>query len=414
MSDYYLTDEHRQLRESVRAFAQAEIRPHVQDMENARALAPELSRHIARQGWLGATISPVHGGMGAGHVAKTVILQEVSKVCAAMGAMLQASQLGAAKIIHFGSAEQRQAWLPGIAAGTILPTIAVTEPGNGGHLLGMAGTAVRDGDSYVLNGHKVHVGNSVIGDVHGVVLRTGPGSRGLSAFLVEREREGLHVQEHRQSLGLHGFGFGELTLDNCRVPAANLLGAEGDGLDVAYSSSTLYGRPNLTAVALGIHQNLVQETVQFCKERQRYGAPLWKLGVIKDRLGRMQNRLMTARLSAYHAVHLLDVAEQIDKKCPDKLTGYAADQLAAEGSCDPELMSAKLTNVEYALDSARDAMDIHAAAGLFAERAVERCLRDAHALAAPAGTSDIQRLRLAETALGVSAGSYSARIRPAA
>jgi alkylation response protein AidB-like acyl-CoA dehydrogenase len=131
--------------------------------------------------------------MGAGHLAKTIIIEELSRVSGAMGAMgamVQASQLGVAKIIHFGSDRQKKAWLPAIAAGDCRPTIAVTEPESGGHVLGMSASAVRDGDDYILNGRKVFVGNSHVGDLHGVVVRTGDGSKGLSASLVEAGRPG--------------------------------------------------------------------------------------------------------------------------------------------------------------------------------------------------------------------------------
>lgn len=326
--------------------------------------------------------------MGAGHLAKTIIIEELSRVSGAMGAMVQASQLGTAKIVHFGSDEQRKTWLPAIAAGECLPTIAVTEPESGGHVLGMTASAVRDGDDYILNGSKVFVGNSHVGDLHGVVVRTGPGSKGLTAFLVESDRPGFRTGPQQPAMGLHGFSFGELVFENCRVPASNRLGDEGDGLSVAYSSSVLYGRANLTAVSLGIHQAIMEETTRFTAERHRYGKPLHELPSVKLKLGQMQSRLMTARLTAYHAVHLLD-------------RGL---------SCDAELMNAKLFNVESALDSARNAMEIHAAAGLFTDRPIERYLRDAHHIFAPAGTSDIQLLRLAEVALGTAKGSWSEKL----
>lgn len=390
MDAYFLTDRHRQLRKEVRAFAETEVRLRVGEMEQSRAVQHDLSRMIASQGWIGVTIGTEFGGMGLGHLAKTIIIEELARVSGAMGAMVQASQLGVAKILHFGNDEQKARWLPPIADGRCLPTIAVTERESGGHVLGMTATAVRDGADYVLNGSKVFVGNSHVGDVHGVVVRTGPGSGGLSAFLVEADRPGFSLGAHQAAMGLHGFSFGELIFEDCRVPAANLLGAEGDGLAVAYSSSILYGRPNLTAVALGIHQALVQETSAFVSERYRYGKPLGELLPIKLKLGLMQSRLMTARLAAYHAVHTLD------QGLP----------------CDAELMNAKLINVESALDTARNAMEIHAAAGLYLDRPVERYLRDAHHIFAPAGTSDVQLIRLAEVALGTAKGQWSQRLAP--
>jgi acyl-CoA dehydrogenase len=387
MTSYFTTPEHERLRVEVRDFAEAKVAPRVTEMEQSRAVHVELSRLIAQQGWLGVTVDPRYGGMGLGHLAKTIIIEELSRVSGAMGAMVQASQLGVAKIVHFGNEEQKQRWLPAVSDGRCMPTIAVTEPESGGHVLGMTATAARCGDEYIINGQKVFVGNSHVGDLHGVVVRTGPGSGGLTALLVEAGAPGLSLGAHEPAMGLHGFSFGELIFDNCRVPIGNLLGAEGDGLAVAYSSSILYGRPNLTAVALGIHQALVEHTVEFARTQRRYGEPLAELPTVKQKLGQMQSQLMTARLTAYHAAHQLD----------------------AGVPCDAELISAKLTNVESSLDSARTAMEVHAAYGLDPGRHIERFLRDANHIYAPAGTSDVQRLRLAEVALGTYQEQWSAR-----
>ncbi|MCH7230608.1 acyl-CoA dehydrogenase family protein [Glycomyces sp. L485] len=388
MTGYFTDDQHDALRSAVRDFAEREVRPRIPEMENKKAVHRRLSRMIARQGWIGVTVGREYGGMGMGHLAKTIIIEELSRVSGAMGAMVQASQLGVAKILHFGNEVQKKTWLPAIASGRCLPTIAVTETVSGGHVLGMQTTAVRDGSDYILNGHKVFVGNSHVGDLHGVVVRTGPGSKGLSAFLVESDRPGFALAPQQSTMGLHGFSFGELLFENCRVPATNMLSTEGDGLSVAYSSSILYGRSNLTAVSLGIHQAILEATVKYASERTLYGKPISELDNIKQKIGQIQSRLMTARITAYHAVHLLD------KGLP----------------CDVELMNAKLVNVESALDSAREAMEIHAAAGLSTDRPIERYLRDAFHIFAPAGTSDVQRLRLAEEALGRSRGQWSEKI----
>lgn len=375
---YFTTAQHHRLRKQVAHFADTEVRPRIAEMESTRSVHHGLSRSIAEQGWIGVTVGTDYGGMELGHLAKTIVIEELARVNGAMGAMVQASQLGVAKILHFGTEQQKRRWLPEIAAGRCLPTIAVTEPTSGSHVAGMAGTARRDGDDYILNGHKVFIGNSHIADVHGVVMRTGPGSKGLSAFLVEANTPGLSLGDQQATMGLHGFSFGDLIFDDCRVPADNLLGAIGDGLPIAYSSSMLYGRPNLTAVALGIHRALVEDTVHFTQQQHRYSKPLSELPTVAQKLGQLHSHLMTARLAAYHAVHLLD------QGLP----------------CDEELMNAKLVNVETLLDSARIAMQVHAACGLIADRAIERNVRDAQHIYAPAGTSDIQRLRLAEIALG--------------
>jgi alkylation response protein AidB-like acyl-CoA dehydrogenase len=365
------------LRGQVRDFAKAEVLPRVGEMEVSRTAHRELSRLIARQGWIGAMVPRRYGGMGLGAVGKTVIIEELSRVSAAMGAMAQASILGVAKIVLFGDEEQRRTWLPAVAAGAVLPTIAVTETGSGSHVLGMQATAAPRRGGYVLNGRKVFVGNSAIGDLHGVVVRTGHGSSGLSAFLVESSRPGCQAGPAREAMGLHGFSFGELVLDECWVPAANLIGAEGDGLAVAYSSSVLYGRPNLAAVSLGIHEALVADTIAYAAGQHRYDRPLTDLPTVKAKLGTMQERLMSARLALYDAVAKLEAGQP----------------------CDADLFHAKLVNAESAIDSARTAMEVHGACALFPDRPVERYLRDAFHMLAPAGTSDVQTLRLAEHAL---------------
>ncbi|MFA1543519.1 acyl-CoA dehydrogenase family protein [Actinomadura monticuli] len=376
------TDDHHKLRRTVREFGLAEVASRVAEMESSAVVDTVLPDLIARQGWIGVTIPRQYGGMGAGHLAKTIIIEELSRVSGAAGAIAQASQLGVAKILHFGTERQKQQWLPPIAAGECLPTIATTEEGSGGHVLGMQATARRDGDHYVLNGRKKYVGNAHPAHVHGAVFRSAAesdGSRSLMAFLVEASRPGVRVEPYQSAVGLRGFSFGDVVFEDVRVPATNRLGDEGDGLDVAYSSSVLYGRPNLTAVALGIHQAIVDSTVEFVTTRVRYGAPLAELPTIKHKLGLMRHRLLTARVAAYHAVHLLDHGEP----------------------CDDELMSAKYGNVEAAMDSARTALEIHAAAGLRTDREAERYYRDAACVYAPAGTGDIQLLRLAETVLGI-------------
>jgi alkylation response protein AidB-like acyl-CoA dehydrogenase len=386
MDTAYLTPRHEALRHSVRDFALAEIAPRIAAMEATGAVDHEASALIARQGWMGATIGTAYSGMGAGHLAKTLIVEELSRVSGAMGAMAQASQLGVAKLLHYGDEGQKSTWLPALADGSILSTIAVTETGSGGHVLGMKSTGRRRGREYVLDGTKVFVGNSHIGGLHGVVVNTGGRrSKALSAFLVESDRPGFSLKPHRPALGLHGFSFGELVLDRCRVPAANRIGEEGDGLAVAYSSSILYGRPNLTAVSLGLHQAIMDETLAFVQDRRRYDGPLSALSGVQRKVGQMQSRLMTARLAAYDSVH------RLDHGLP----------------CDAELINAKHVNVEATLDSARTAMEIHAAAGLQTDRPLERLLRDAFHTYAPAGTGDIQLHRLSEHALGEGRSPWS-------
>lgn len=382
---YFTGPRHEMLRREVRAFARTEIAPLVEQMDRSAQVQQDLAWQIAKRGWMGVTIGREFGGMAAGHLAKTIMLEELSAVSGAAGAITQASQLGTAKILHYGTTEQQRRWLPRIANGDCLPTIAVTEEESGGNVLEMGATAVRDGDHYILNGHKTFVGNSHVGDLHGVVARTGSGSRGLTAFLVESTRRGCDLVPPQESIALRGFSFGKITFHDCRVPATNVLGGEGAGLDVAYSSSIVYGRPNLTAVALGLHRAVHQRIVEFCQSQVRRGRPLYELPTIKDKLGRIHSSWLTARLLAYHSARLLD----------------------AGVDCDAELMNAKVVNVENLLQSIDVAMDIQGAPGLAADTRMDRLWSDAQAMRPPAGTSGVQYLRLAEDAVGLSRKPWS-------
>ncbi|MGA5819973.1 acyl-CoA dehydrogenase family protein [Kitasatospora sp. NPDC094028] len=377
MPESILPPDHEQLRRTVRDFATEEIAPRIAAMERHQSVDVELASLIAAQGWIGATVPGRWGGMGAGHEAKTAIVEELSAVSAAAGAIAQASQLGVAKILHFGNEDQQRTWLPAISQGSALPTIAVTEAASGGHVLGMQSTARRSGRSWVLDGEKVFVGNSHVGHVHGVVVRTGNGPKGLTAFLVEADRLGVSLESHRPRLGLRGFSFGTIRFDRVKVPESAIVGDVGDGLAVAYSSSVLYGRANLTAVALGLHRAVVERTVAEAVERVRYGRPLGDLPVVQHKIGEMQSRLTAARALAYRAVARLDRGEP----------------------CDGELMAAKHQGVQLLLDSVRQAMEIHAAAALDADSEMVRLMRDSWCINPPAGTGDVQVHRLAEQLL---------------
>ncbi|MGW1974138.1 acyl-CoA dehydrogenase family protein [Streptomyces sp. NPDC001889] len=368
-----MPDRHPELRAAVRAFAEAEIAPRVPEMEAGGEIEHGLVREMARQGWIGVTIPAAYGGMGAGHEAKAVIIDELSVVSAAMGAAAQASILGMAKIDHFGTEEQRKEWLPPIADGTLLPTIAVTEAASGGHVLGMASTGRRKCKGWILDGRKVFVGNSHVGSLHGVVVRTGDGSRGLTAFLIEHDRKGVSLAPHEPRVGLKGFSFGELSLDGVRVPDSHRIGEVGDGLAVSYSSSVLYGRLNLAAVALGIHRAVLDQTTAFVSGRPRIA----REGIVRDRIGQIAADLRLTELAVYHAARRLDLGEP----------------------CDMDLITAKLQAVEAVRRAADLGMTTHGAAGLLSSLPMERHFRDALCVEPPAGTSDIQRHRLAEEAL---------------
>ncbi|MEU6813988.1 acyl-CoA dehydrogenase family protein [Streptomyces sp. NPDC046860] len=389
----FLTADHRQLWDEVDTFGAEEVAPRVAGMEAAPDVVErEIADLMAGQRWFALTVPKRYGGLAAGQVAKTVVIHRLARVSAASAAILQATHIPVGALMSFATHEQKARWLPPVADGSGLLTIAATEPEAGGHIGGIETTAVHDGDDWVLTGSKVHVGNSHIARGHLVIARTAPvgvrTSQALTAFLVDADSEGLTVQPHRPAIGLRGFSAGRLDLAHVRVRKENIIGKVGQGMDVSQSSSILYGRPNLAAVSLGVHETLAELTDRYLQNRQRYSGSLADIPAVHQRIGAVESRVRAARDLAYLAVHLLD-------------RGIA---------CDPELINSKLLGHRYAARSAQDAMELHGARGLDGTGLLQRLWRDIQCTYAPAGTGMIQLLRLADTALGTAPVQWSERL----
>ncbi|MFI9755799.1 acyl-CoA dehydrogenase family protein [Streptomyces collinus] len=392
----HLTPEQDLLRQDADALAAEEIAPRVADMEDApHRVERDIPRLLAARRWFGVTIPQAFGGLDAGHVAKTVLIHRLSKVSGAAGAIFQAGLIPVAALVNWASDEQRAYWLPQVAEGSTLLSIAVTEPETGGHIGGMETIAERDGDEWLITGSKVHIGNAHLAHLHVVVARTAPEgtrpSQALTAFLVEHDRNGLTVQPHRPGLGLHGFSRGGLDFDRVRVPDTNRLGDVGQGMDVAKASSILCGLPNLTAVSLGLHEATLELTTAYLKARPRYDGTLYDLPVLQQRLGDMQARLTTAHGLAYQAVSLLDQG----------------------APCDTHLVTAKYMGHQLAICSGQDAMNLHGARALDTDYPMERLWRDIQHCYAPAGTGEFQRIRLGQSLLEESIPQSSQRVAAA-
>ncbi|WP_053678244.1 acyl-CoA dehydrogenase family protein [Streptomyces sp. XY66] len=385
----YRTEDHQHVHELVTSLAQREIVPLVNQLE---ALGPHTDREVRRvcsnAGLLGVLIGSDFGGMDEGHVSKTMILVVISRVSAAAGAILQASILGAAPIIEFGSEEMRSQWLPEIAAGRVWPTIASTDRQSGSYLRGMDTTARRRGREFILDGEKDLVGNVDLGDIHCVVARTGKvgDPRGLTAFLVETGTPGVEVIRRPVS-GLRGFSVDGLRLTGVRVPRSHVIGEVGDGEAAALISSVVYGRLNLAAVGLGIQQETWDVTTRWVSERERRGGHLSDVPAVRRRIAEMAVRLRQAELAVFHAAYLLDAGEP----------------------CDEWLLDAKLISNRTAVASAEDAQHLHGGHAVRLENPIERLLRDVRLINAPAGPDDIQIKYIADAALGPSRTQWSVR-----
>lgn len=389
----YLTARHDLLWNEADAFAAEHVAPRAVRMEAAPGrVERKVADLMAVRGWFGVTVPSAFGGLGAGHVAKTVLIHRLGCVSAAAAAILQATLIPVGALLHFATYEQKVRWLPGVADGSLLLSIAVTEPIAGGHIGGIETTAERVGNGWVITGSKVHIGNSHLAGAHLVLARTAEAgvrtSHALTAFMVESDRPGLSVADHRPGLGLHGFSAGRLDLDRVRVPVDNVVGETGQGLSVAQSSSILYGRPNLAAVSLGIHEAVAATTTSYLRARPRYRGALSDLPVLRDRIGDVEARLRAARILAYQSVYLLD------QGLP----------------CDADLINAKYLGHQWAMTSAQDAMEMHGAQALERDYVLQRLWRDIQHTYPPAGTGEVQRIRLADAALDEDHIQWSERL----
>ncbi|MER6714618.1 acyl-CoA dehydrogenase [Streptomyces sp. NPDC000877] len=389
----YLTARHNLLWDEANTFAAEHVTPRAARMETAPGrVERKLAELMAARGWFAITVPAAYGGLDAGHVAKTILIHRIARVSAAAAAILQATLIPVGALLHFATYEQKGRWLPRVADGSLLLSIAVTEPLAGGHIGGIATTAERAGNQWVITGSKIHIGNSHLAGAHLVVARTAEEdvspSQALTAFMVEADRPGLSVSDHRPGLGLHGFTAGRLDLDHVQVPDDNVVGEIGQGLSVAQSSSILYGRPNLASISLGIHEAVVATTTARLKTRPRYQGTLSDLPVLRDRVGDMEARLRAARILAYQSVHLLD------QGLP----------------CDADLINAKYLGHQWAMKSTQDAMELHGAHALNRDYVLQRLWRDIQHTYPPAGTGEVQRISLADAAFDEDHIQWSERL----
>jgi len=361
------------------SFAREVISQLSDDIERS-ALHHGVVTELAKTGWHGMTIPTEYGGLGLGHLHRFLSIEEVARVSPAAGAALQSAQLGTAMFVLFGSEEQKRYWLPMLASGEHIASICITEKNSGSHILRMECTATEDGDFYILNGRKCFIANSHVATVHGTVARTKPGTAAdaLSAFIVPADTPGCHPGEIHEISGLRGFNLGEVLFDNCRVPKANLIGGHGNGVRVAHRSITTAGKPNLAAVAVGAHAKALDLVLPYSEERAMYGRPLHRLDAVRGRLSSIFTTLQHSRLVNYYACELLD----------------------ANQPADFWLISGKLAATENAVQACTDGIGILGARGGVEGYQVERCLRDALLTLSPAGTSDVQRKRLADIVTG--------------
>ena len=366
-----LTEEQGMMRDMVRDFAKTEIEPFIEHMEEGQ-FPREILKKMGNLGLMGTTAPASLGGSEMDFTSYIIAINELSKVSAVVGVILSVhTSVGTNPIIYFGSEAQQQKYVPKLASGEYLGAFCLTEPNAGSDAGSLKTRAVKDGDNYVINGSKVFITNGGEADVYIVFASTNPeqGSRGISAFIVEKGTPGLIIGKDEHKMGLHGSRTVQLTFENMVVPADSLLGVEGEGFKIAMANLDV-GRIGIAAQALGTAQAALEAATNYAKERIQFGKPIAANQGVGFKLADMATAVEAARLLAYRAADLRS------KGLP----------------CGKEASMAKLFASKTAMDVAIEAVQIFGGYGYTKDYPVERYFRDAKVMEIYEGTSEIQRL----------------------
>lgn len=365
------TEEQEMIRDMVRDFAKIEIEPFIERMEEGQ-FPREILKKMGELGLMGTTAPESLGGSEMDFTSYIIAINELSKVSAVIGVILSVhTSVGTNPILYFGNEAQKQKYVPKLASGEYLGAFCLTEPNAGSDAGALKTRAVKDGDNYVINGSKVFITNGGEAEVYIVFASTDleKGSRGISAFIVEKDTPGLIIGKDEHKMGLHGSRTVQLTFENMVVPAANLLGVEGEGFKIAMANLDV-GRIGIAAQALGTAQAALEAATNYAKERIQFGKPIAANQGVGFKLADMATAVEAARLLVYRAADLRS------KGLP----------------CGKEASMAKLFASKTAMDVAIDAVQIFGGYGYTKDYPVERYFRDAKVMEIYEGTSEIQRL----------------------
>jgi alkylation response protein AidB-like acyl-CoA dehydrogenase len=370
-----LTDEQREIRDLIRTLARERIAPRAAEIDETGEFPWDMVALLREHEILGLPFEERFGGTGTGTLMVLVAIEEISKVCATTGLILALQELGALAIKNDGTEEQKERYLPRLASGEWLPAYALTEPGSGSDAAAMRSEARRDGDGYVLNGSKRFITNAGVAGLYVVFAKTDPGSghAGITAFLVEADSPGFEVGRIEPKMGIKGSTTGEIFFTDCRVPAENRIGEEGDGFKVAMRVLDR-SRPGIAAQALGIAQGATDYALDYAKTRETMGKPIAQHQLIAAKLAEMETKCEAARGLLYRVGMAID--EGIEP-----LTKLSA--------------MAKLACGDAAMEVTTEAVQILGGYGYMREYPVERMMRDAKITQIYEGTQEIQRIVIA-------------------
>lgn len=365
------TEEQQMMRAMVRDFAKSEIEPFIPRME-AGEFPREILIKMGEIGLMGITVPEEYGGSEMDFVSYIIAIHELSKVSAVMGVILSVhTSVGTNPILYFGTEEQKQRYIPKMASGEYLGAFCLTEPASGSDAGSLKTRAVKKDDHYVLNGSKVFITNGGEADVYIVFASTdsAQGTKGITAFIVDKDTPGLIIGKDEEKMGLHGSRTVQLTFEDMEVPATNRLGEEGEGFKIAMANLDV-GRIGIAAQSLGIGEAALEAATEYAKQREQFGKPIAANQGVGFKLADMATASEAARLLVYRAA-----------------------QLRAEGKpCGKEASMAKLFASQTAVDNAIEAVQIFGGYGYTEDYPVERYFRDAKVTQIYEGTSEIQRI----------------------
>lgn len=378
--DFRLTDDQQVLRRSVREFAEAEIGPHVMEWDEAQAFPAELVAKMAELGLMGIQFPEAYGGSAMSAVDYCLCLEELARVCPAVALSVAAHNgLCTAHIYLFGTEAQKQRFLPPLVKGEILGAWGLTEPTAGSDAAGTRTTAVRDGDgSWVINGAKTFITHGAIGGtfVAMAVTDRARGNRGISAFIIERGAPGMRPGKKENKLGMRASDTSEIVFTDCRVPADQLLGEEGQGFVNAMQVLDA-GRIGIAALSVGLAQGAYEAARKYALERRQFGQPIAAFQATQWKIADLATRIEAARLLTYRAANMRDRGERTTRQSA----------------------MAKLFSSEVAVRAAEECVQIHGGYGFVKDYPAEKYFRDVKLLTIGEGTSEIQRLVIARQLL---------------
>jgi butyryl-CoA dehydrogenase len=377
--NFELSQDHKVLQSAVRDFVAKEIRPIAMKIDEEHMIPDTLVAKMGEMGLLGSYLPEEYGGGGLDMLSYAIVVEEVSKACGSSGVLISAhTSLCSGPIYTFGTEEQKQKWLPALNSGDIIGCFLLTEPDAGSDAGAIATTYRRDGDDFIINGSKIFITNGGYKGT-GVVFATSDKSlkhKGVSAFIIDLKSHGVVILKNENKMGIRGSYTTAFALDNVRIPAANLLGQEGQGFKIAMDTLN-GGRIGIASQALGIAEGAFELALAYSKERKQFGSPICDLQSIQFKLADMYARIETSKLMTYKAACLKD----------------------AKQSYTIESAMCKMLASEAATYVTKEAIQIHGGYGFICDYEVERMYRDAKITEIYEGTNEVQRVVISKLLL---------------